>query len=175
MRLNILQRFITSSAIFVLVSLVAVYLVFGKQSNSEASDGAAASIAQYQKLVDGRCSGSEAVNRSHLQQTWFDTPDYSNVAMAFGQYSFSTYGSGALGENREEGAFCIEDKTLEVVYLQLEFKFSWGDLFSKFELSWKGRREPLTDGKITILHLDAKVLRLRIEENGVEKTFYRKN
>ena len=44
-----------------------------------------------QKLVEGKCTEEEQINRWLLQQSWFYDPEFTQLAGAFGQNGFSLY------------------------------------------------------------------------------------
>ncbi len=120
-------------------------------------------------LVNNRCSGPEGIDRRLLQQSWFYTENFQDIAVVFGQASFS------LHEPREfstlkEGAYCIEGSTLQVQYFTTEFvptNFDFGELTFSPKIS----RE--NTGKIVITRLDSNEMSFILDE-GEEQTVYRK-
>src|SRR5690606_31195625 len=77
-----------------------------------------ARTALEQKFIEGKCVEGEQINRWLLQQSWFYDPEFTQLAGAFGQNSFSLYEKGDDFKLKNEGAFCISGKNLYVTYYQ---------------------------------------------------------
>lgn len=122
-------------------------------------------------LVRGRCSGPENIDRWALQQTWFDTPAFENVAIVFGQSSFTEYDPIEPSMPITKGAFCIEGNTLQVRYFESRFvPIRIG--FDKISYGHKIR--PLEEDTVTILSIDTQKMEfIRSGKNGT--TIFRKN
>lgn len=121
-------------------------------------------------LVDGRCSGPEGINRRLLQQTWFYSRDFQNIAMAFGQATFSLHDRTEFSISKE-GAYCIDGSALQIQYFSTEFvptSFGFG------EITFGPKISPENKAAIIITALDNSEMSF-ILDNGEEQTVYREN
>ncbi len=134
-------------------------------------------IAQEKYLTEGMCCNPEEVDRHLLQQTWFHSENFENVAMVFGQYSFSYYKTPGDFENHTEGAFCIDRKDLKIKYFKTTFQPN-GIEFNKdsiITIKFGAKIKPLATDILKIIKLTTKKLAIKIHSTNEEQTFYRRN
>ncbi len=129
------------------------------------------------RLLRGKCAGVETIDRWLLQQSWFHDEHFTELAGAFGQYSFSLYERGGAKQQRTEGAFCIAGNDLVVRYFKtnhvpvaLEFR-SFSDWIIKFGT----KLEPVGEDLYSVGELTQKRMVLRFASDGSEHVFYRRN
>ena len=131
---------------------------------------------QEQQLVEERCSGKEAVNRQYLQQSWFHSPEFREIAAAFGDIGFSFYQKGAPIHDSIQGAYCVEGTNIIVEYFSVDY-VPIGIHFDS-PLSWQisfGRRiTPSGGDTLHVRELTEDILTIAFESSGQEITFYRK-
>ena len=122
-------------------------------------------------LVEGRCSEPEGLDRRLLQQTWFASQAHQDIAMVFGQSSFSMYDGAESSKLSVEGAFCIEGNTLQVRYFETTFvptEIGFG------EIRFGRTVRPLQEGSIQITKIDRNEMSF-VRDKDVERTVFRKD
>ncbi len=125
-------------------------------------------------LVKGRCTQAEMINRHFLQQSWFHDNNYSELAGAFGQYSFSLYQQENTNSTPIEGAFCIEGKNLRVRYYKRRF-VPVSINISEWSIQFDAKLKALREDTFTVKELNQKRMVLLFSSDGNEHVFYRKN
>ena len=66
------------------VVILAAYLSIEISSAVDSNDREGLRM-QERQLLEERCSGPEAVNRQYLQQSWFHSPEFREIAVSFGR------------------------------------------------------------------------------------------
>lgn len=164
-----------------IVFLVLMLIISGKYlydgiTSIDPSDRSARTALE-QKLIEGKCKEKEQINRWLLQQSWFYNPEYTQIAGAFGQNSFSLYEKSNDFKLKNEGAFCVSGKSLYVTYYQSKWvprKISFKEntvLSIKMGLKLK----KLNDEIINVEEIDEKKIKLFFKNENKEYVFYRKN
>lgn len=141
---------------------------------SDAARSVAEVAALEAKLVEGKCTQRETVNRWLLQQSWFHDQDFKELAGGFGQYSFSMYERDAPTKNPIEGAYCISGTALVVRYFDRSFvpvRLRVSDLAVDFGTKLK----PLGDDTFEIRELTKERMVLRFASDERDHVFYRKH
>ena len=64
-----------------------------------------------QKLIEGKCSGKEEINRQLLQQSWFFNESKTDHGIIFGKTGFSDYSITPY----PSAAYCIEKHTFNAI------------------------------------------------------------
>jgi hypothetical protein len=157
------------------VVIFAAYLSIEISSAVDSNDREALRT-QERQLVEERCSGPEAVNRQYLQQSWFHSPEFREIAVSFGDIGFSFYKKGAPIHDSIQGAYCVDGTNLMVEYFSVDY-VPIGIHFDS-PLSWQvsfGRRiTPSGGDTLQIRELTENVLTIAFKSSGQETTFYRK-
>ena len=125
-------------------------------------------------FVKGRCTQPEMINRHFLQQSWFHDSNFSELAGAFGQYSFSLYQQDNFDSTPIEGAFCIEGKNLHVRYYKRHFVPISMNI-SELSIQFGTKLKALSEDTFTVKELNKKRMVLLFSSDGNEHVFYRKN
>jgi len=145
--------------------------------DDDVTDSSEKILEQKLKIVQGKCTESEKLDRWLLQQTWFHSDNFSEVAMVFDQVSFSFYKKGESIENQIEGAFCINGNDLIVRYYETKI-FPKGFDFksiSDWSIKYGSKIKPLEEDIVTVKKLTKKQIWLKFHGNNNEYVFYRKN
>jgi hypothetical protein len=157
------------------VAVLAAYLSIQVSSAVDSNDREALRM-QERQLVEDRCSGPEAVNRQYLQQSWFHSLEFREIAVAFGDVGFSFYQEGAPIHDSIQGAYCVDGTNLIVEYFSVDY-VPIGIRFDS-PLSWQisfGRRiTPSGGDTLHVRKLTENILTIAFESSGQEDTFYRK-
>ena len=129
------------------------------------------------KLVEGKCTKPEMLNRTLLQQTWFHSDKFIKVGIVFDQTSFTYYkNTDNSTEKRIEGAFCINGKDLIVRYYKVDYVPSKIDFKStNTTISFSRKIRPLNEGGITVIELTKKIMTLKFNGEDGTHTFYRRH
>jgi len=153
----------------------AAYVFTGTFAAVDSNDRDAVRMQEL-RLVENKCHGAEALNRWHLQQTWFYSPDAQEIAMVFGDVGFHYFQRETSAQDVIEGAYCVEGTKLVVQY----FGADYVPISIGFEslLSWRisfGRKiTPTGADTINVKKLNEEILTIVFESSGHEVTFYRK-
>ncbi len=128
-------------------------------------------------LVQGKCTNPENIDRWLLQQSWFYDEQFTQLAGAFGQSSFSLYERGGKIGQRTEGAFCIAGNDLVVRYFKtrhvpVDFEFR---SLSDWTIKLGTKLEPAGDDRYSVQELTSKRMVLSFASDGREHVFYRKH
>ena len=126
------------------------------------------------RLVHAKCTQPEMVDRHLLQQSWFHDENFSELAGAFGQFTFSLYERGTAEPSPLEGAYCIEGKILHVRYFERSYvpvRIRPTEMAIEFGTTLK----PLGEDMITVRELNNERMVLSFNSDGSERVFYRKN
>ena len=157
------------------VVVFAAYLSIEVSSAVDSNDREALRM-QERQLVEERCYGPEAVNRQYLQQSWFHSPEFREIAVAFGDVGFNFYQEGAPIRDSIQGAYCVDGTNLIVEYFSVDY-VPIGIHFDS-PLSWQisfGRRiTPSGGDTLHVRELTENILTIAFESSGQEITFYRK-
>lgn len=160
----------------VLVSfLVARY--FYDENSPAVARSIEATLEQEARLVQGRCTKTEEIDRWLLQQSWFYDQQFTDVAGAFGQSSFGMFERGNPKHSLIEGAFCIEGRNLFVRYFK-EYYIPSGFEFrspSDWAIKYSSKLVPLEEDVFAVQELSKKRMILKFVSDGSEHVFYRRN
>jgi hypothetical protein len=131
---------------------------------------------QEQRLVEDKCHGTEALNRRHLQQTWFYSPKTQEIALVFGDVGISHFQRGTSAQDVIHGAYCMDDAKLEVQYFSVDhvptsIKF---ESISSWRVSFGRKITPTAADTFHVKKLNEEILTIAFESSGHEVTFYRK-
>ena len=130
-----------------------------------------------QKLVEGKCTEEEQINRWLLQQSWFYDPEFNQLAGAFGQNNFSIYEKSNDFKLKNEGVFCISGENLYVTYYQTKYvpkKISFKE-DSVFSIKMGTKLKRLNDEIINVRKIDENKIKLFFQNENKEYVFYRKS
>lgn len=163
------------------ISSVLVTFLVAKCAYDEISPAEATNIEkeleQEAKLVQGKCTKNEMIDRWLLQQSWFYDQQFTDVAGAFGQSSFGMFESGNPKQNLREGVFCIEGRNLFVRYFK-RYYFPSGFEFrspSNWTVKFSSWLVPLEEDVFTVQELTREHMILKFASDGDEHVFYRRN
>jgi hypothetical protein len=135
------------------------------------------SMEQESRLVEGKCTKSEMINRWLLQQSWFYDEQYTDLAGAFGQVSFGMFNKGNPKKEYIQGAFCIAGNNLIVRYYETSAvpnSFEFRSL-SDWTIKFGSKIKPLGEDIYKVQELTEKRMTLRFQSDGNEHVFYRKD
>lgn len=162
---------LTWIATALVLTIAAAFLLW---DGSDAARSMVEIAALEAKLIEGKCTQRETVDRWLLQQSWFHDQDFRELAGAFGQYSFSMYERGAPEKYPLEGAYCINGPNLVVQYFDRRFvpvRLRVTDMAVDFGTKLK----PLGTDTFGVRELTRERMILRFASDGRDHVFYRKN
>ena len=130
--------------------------------------------AEEAKLVDGKCSHPELIDRWLLQQSWFHDERFTKLAGAFGQSSFGLYQEGGMGQEPLEGAFCIDGNNLVVRYFKRRY-VPVGLRPGALTIEFGTKLHAMGEDTYVVQELTEERLVLTFASDGLDHVFYRKN
>jgi hypothetical protein len=158
--------------IFITAVLCIVFCLFWDGRNAYRSVEQIA--AAQSSLVEEACSGQETIDRWLLQQSWFYDEEFSELAGAFGQYSFSLYERDSSLNEMIEGVFCIDGNRLKVKYFESRFVPVTID-FSERTINFGQKFKVVGDDLFTVIELTEKMMLIEYASDGETHVFYRKS
>lgn len=153
----------------VLAVVCCTYFFFSRQATTDPE----LIVEAVKELASGMCQEPEGLNRHLLQQTWFNDSNYTQVAGAFGQHSFSLYQQSATEQLHVEGAYCIEGNTLRVKYFNRRF-VPIGINLTEMYISFGAKLVPKGKDSITVKELDQNHMVLLFASDNSEHVLFKK-
>ncbi len=152
------------------IILLSLYLLWNNYSAMRSPEEIARAEID---LVKDRCLQPEAVDRDLLQQSWFYDREYTRLAGAFAQHSFSLYDPQDTDSMPTTGAFCIDGSKLHVKYYKTHPVPVSINIF-KLRVQLGTKLKPLAEDTFMVKELDAKHMVLFFSSDSKEHRFYRK-
>lgn len=161
-----------------LIGLYTLWPVLFSSIKDEQVPDANAVYLQQTALIEGLCEvdSKENVNRLHLQQPWFYDDSFQEIAGIFGNVALTLYTKGSEGQEKVEGAYCIEEGVLNVQFYGTKQKLKSFDIGSNgFSRQYRSRLKPKEKESISIVSLDEQQMVLYFQAQKREEHYFRKN